>query len=113
MSKNWQVQATMFAKTHDLLHTPEAHALDLVSEMGEVAKELLLATDYGKRPFQPSLSRPHLTDEMGDVLYSLCVLATAVNVDLDEALAGALAKYQKRVDGKNHAGSASSVENHD
>ena len=105
MNGNWQEWATGFAKTNDLLHRPETHALDLVSEVGEVAKELLLATDYGKRPFQPSLSRPHLTDEMGDVLYSLCVLATAVNVDLDEALAGALAKYQKRMDSKSHAGS--------
>ena len=102
MSENWQEQATVFAKTTDLLHTPQTHALDLVSEVGEVAKELLLATDYGKRPFQ---SRPHLTDEMGDVLYSLCLLATAVNVNLDEALAGALAKYQKRMDSKSHVGS--------
>ena len=102
MDGNWQEQATTFAKTHDLLHAPQTHALDLVSEMGEVAKELLLATDYGVRPFQ---SHPHLTNEMGDVLYSLCVLATAVNVDLDEALAGALAKYQKRMDSKSHAGS--------
>ena len=83
MSDNWQGRAVAFAEGYDLLHAPETHALDLVSEVGEVAKELLLATDYGKRPFQPSLSRPHLTDEMGDVLYSLCLLATAVNVDLD------------------------------
>jgi len=102
MDENWQEQATAFAKTHELLHAPQTHALDLVSEVGEVAKELLLATDYGAQSFQ---SGPHLADEMGDVLYSLCVLATAVNVDLDEALAAALAKYQKRMNAKNHAGS--------
>lgn len=102
MDENWQEQATGFAKTYNLLHTPQTHALDLLSEMGEVAKELLLATDYGTHPFS---ARPHLTDEMGDVLYSLCLLATAVNVNLDEALAGALTKYQKRMDAKSHAGS--------
>lgn len=104
MSKNWQTQATEFAKKHDLLHAPETHALDLVSEVGEVVKEILLATDYGKRPFS---SHPHLAEEMGDVLYSLSVLATAVDVDLDQALASALAKYQKRMDSKNHVGSGS------
>ncbi|MEJ2750810.1 MAG: MazG-like family protein, partial [Anaerolineae bacterium] len=79
---NWQTKAAKFSQNHNLHHSPSVYAFDLMSEMGEVAKEILLATDYGKRPFQVT---PDLAGELGDALYSLCQLATAAGVDLDEA----------------------------
>ena len=100
---NWQHQSTEFAQKQNLNHTPSVYALDLISEVGEVAKEILLATEYGERPYQPSAS---LAGELGDVLYSLCLLATAVNVDLDEALAVTLEKYAARRQAKGHIGSS-------
>ena len=102
MDRNWQERAVEFAEMYDLRHTPQTHTLDLVSEVGEVAKELLLGSGYGKRPFIPPSTLP---DELGDVLYSLCLLATAVNVNLDEALTSTLAKYQARLNAKNHTSS--------
>jgi NTP pyrophosphatase (non-canonical NTP hydrolase) len=100
---NWQQRADEFAQSHNFSHPPSVYALDLMSELGEVAKEMLLATQYGERPFQPTAA---LTDELGDALYSLCCLATAANVDLETAFTGALAKYQARWQEKGYVGSS-------
>ncbi|WP_420640906.1 MazG nucleotide pyrophosphohydrolase domain-containing protein [Candidatus Leptofilum sp.] len=100
--KNWQQLSRDFAQKHNLTHSPGVTALDLLSEFGEVAKELLKATDYGRHD---PIDNPAITDELGDMLYSLCQLATAVNVDLDQALTTALAKYEARWQEKGHPGS--------
>lgn len=99
---NWQRRAAAFARHHNLLYDPTTHALDLVSEVGEVAKEVLLATDYGRRT--PQL-RPELADELGDTLYSLLALAEACGVDADSALSAALEKYKRRLTEQGKAGS--------
>ncbi len=101
---NWQTQAADFAQKRNLHHTVDVYALDLMSEAGEVAKEILLATGYGERPFQAT---PHLAGELGDVLYSLCQLATAANVDLDQAFTATLAKYKQRWQTKQQIGNVS------
>lgn len=98
MTPNWQERATEFAEKHNLLHPPGVFALDLASEVGEVAKEILLATDYGQRPFQLP---PNLAGELGDVLYSLCLLASSAGIDLDTALEHVLAKYEQRLNNQN------------
>lgn len=100
--ENWQERAHEFAQKHNLAHAPGVYALDCLSEFGEVAKELLKATDYGRH--DPA-NNPAIADELGDMLYSLCQLATAVNVDLDQALTTALAKYEARWQEKGHLGS--------
>ena len=99
---NWQQQVTAFARAHDLLHDPATHALDLASEVGEVAKEVLRATGYGRRQFR---LEPELTAELGDVLYSLLALTEACGVDAGEALAESLAKYEQRLARHGDAGS--------
>ncbi|MDX1616082.1 MAG: MazG nucleotide pyrophosphohydrolase domain-containing protein [Candidatus Promineifilaceae bacterium] len=91
---NWQQQATAFAHEHELMHDPTIHALDLVSEVGETAKALLLATQYGQRPLPDT--DLNLNEELGDALYSLCLLSTACGVDLETAFRAALAKYARR-----------------
>jgi NTP pyrophosphatase (non-canonical NTP hydrolase) len=103
---NWQERAHQFAQKHNLAHTPGVYALDLLSELGEVAKELLKATDYGKRD---PVDNPAMAGELGDLLYSLCQLATAVNVDLDKALTTALTKYEARWQEKGHPGSGTNL----
>jgi len=103
---DWQQRATEFAQKHNLSHPPSVYALDLMSELGEVAKEILLVTDYGERPFQPS---PDLQSELGDVLYSLCLLATSAGVNLEDAFTGTLAKYENRWQTKGHIGSPEAV----
>jgi NTP pyrophosphatase (non-canonical NTP hydrolase) len=88
---------------HSLGHTPQNHALDLMSEVGEVAKSLLQASDYGRSPLQLS---PAMSEELGDVFYSLVALAESLNINLEAALDDALAKYEARLALQGHAGSA-------
>jgi NTP pyrophosphatase (non-canonical NTP hydrolase) len=104
---NWQTKAAKFSQNHNLHHPPSVYALDLMSELGEVAKEILLGMDYGKRPFQasPDLPDHNLSGELGDALYSLCQLATTAGVDLDEAFTATLQKYEQRWQEKRDFGS--------
>jgi NTP pyrophosphatase (non-canonical NTP hydrolase) len=91
-----------FAERHDLQHDIETRALDIVAEVGELAKEILLATDYGRRP---ASFREALADEVGDVLYSLLALAEACGVDAEEALKASLGKYGRRLADRGEASS--------
>ena len=98
----WQREVADFMRRHNLLHDPATHALDLVSEVGEAAKEVLLATDYGQRPAQ---FRPEMADELGDALYSLLSLAEICGVDASSALDAALRKYGRRLAERGGTGS--------
>jgi NTP pyrophosphatase (non-canonical NTP hydrolase) len=103
MTQNdWQRQVAEFLRRHELSRDPATHALDLVSEVGELTKELLVATDYGRRS---SRLGSGALDEVGDVLYSLLALAEVCDLDADEALRRALVKYERRLTERGEAGS--------
>ncbi len=80
----------------------EARLLDLISEVGELSKEALKATNYRRVPFSPPES---WAGEMGDVLFALVCLANGTGVDLESALDGALDKYRERLALGDDAGS--------
>lgn len=98
------VQQTVsdFVATHHLQADVETRLLDLVSEVGELAKENLIATNYGSQPFVPT---SHWSAELGDAFFSLICLANATNVNLNDALNLVLEKYQQRLALKGEAGS--------
>ena len=96
-----QEEVKEFAKKNKLSHKPDIHMLDLVTEIGEVAKEILKATDYGKKEFK---SREEMKSELGDAFYSLIMVANECGVDLEDALKLVLEKYKKRLS-KGGAGS--------
>ena len=79
-----------------------ARVLDIISEMGELSKEVLKCTKYGTEDFA-------LTDdfilEYGDVLYSMMSLANEVGIDADSALDRVLDKYRARIAKKGDMGS--------
>lgn len=103
MTQNdWQRQVAEFLRRHELSRDPATHALDLVSEVGELTKELLVATDYGQRS---SRLGSGALEEFGDVLYSLLALAEVCDMDADEALHRALGKYERRLAERGEAGS--------
>src|SRR4051794_29110663 len=81
---------------------PASRLLDLASEVGEVAKELLLATDYGRKEFVPPAV---WSAELADTLFSLVVLANATGVDLDRALDDAVVRYEQRLRSRGSIGS--------
>lgn len=98
----YQKTVADFITEYQLEAPVEARLLDLVSEVGEVAKEVLKGNAYGHSPFQP-------TDawqiELADAFFALICVANSTSVDLDHALALALKKYRQRLTGKGGAGS--------
>ena len=89
-----QEKVKNFVKKHDLEAKPEFRALDIVSELGEVAKELLKASKYGK---SEALYSEGIKKELGDLLFSVICLANSYNINLSEALDIVLKDYEERI----------------
>lgn len=100
--KNIQNKIKKFTQKYNLETTPEHRFIDLVSEIGEAGKELLKMTDYGTKEYE---FRKELSEELGDVLFSLVTLANKFNIDLEDSLNKVLEKYEKRFDEKKNIGS--------
>ena len=96
-----QRRVAEFVETHDIDAPPEFRLLDLVSELGELAKDANVSTDYGDAPDAFELSE----DELGDALFALLALAESVDADANEALETALSKYEDRLAETGEAGS--------
>ena len=90
-----QGSVAAFVEEHGLEAPLHARALDLVSEVGELAKEILEGTDYGRAPFE---APEGWTGELGDALFALVCLANSTGVDLEAALNAALEEYRGRLD---------------
>jgi NTP pyrophosphatase (non-canonical NTP hydrolase) len=99
--KELQLKIKKFCKENNLESPPEHRVLDTMSELGEVAKEILKMSDYGRKPIK---YREDIKSELGDLLYSVITIANSFDVDLDEALNLVLEKYKKRMK-KGSAGS--------
>jgi NTP pyrophosphatase (non-canonical NTP hydrolase) len=97
-----QAKVSDFIAQHRLTAGAGARLLDLQSELGELAKEYLIASDYGRGDFAANAA---WTNEIGDVAFSLLALAAASEVDLQAALDSALVKYAGRLAGGATAGS--------
>ena len=100
--KEAQRQVAEFVYAHDLSAGVETRLLDLVSEIGELAKEGLKGSDYGSVAMLPG---SEWSSEMGDVIYSILALANETGVDLETALEPALAKYRSRIVERDDPGS--------
>jgi len=96
-----QRQVAAFVAAHDIDAPPAYRLLDVVSELGELAKDVNTSTGYGTDPDELALSE----DEVGDALFALLALAESVDVDADDALETALAKYETRLAETGDAGS--------
>lgn len=72
----------------------EHRVLDLASEVGEVAKEVLKMSDYGNKPLEKN---SEIESEIGDVFFTLLVLSNQLDIKLDNALEIVLNKYNKRL----------------
>ncbi len=101
METKTQERVRSFLETHDLETEPAYRVLDLLSEAGEVAKEVNTSTEYGTTPTDVSVAR----DELGDTLFALLALCVELEVDAEAALETSLAKYEKRLEERESAGS--------
>lgn len=102
MNKRLQKQVAAFVKANRIETDVSHRVLDLASEVGEVAKEVLKSTNYGTRNFK---SGENWRSELGDVMFSLACVANSTGVDLEKALTEVLEKYRERIGRTRQAGS--------
>lgn len=76
--------------------------MDLITEIGELGKEIIMSCDYGK---QEHIKTDNLENEMGDCLFSLFALCHELNIDAEKALISSLSKYKERFLSKGEIGS--------
>ena len=96
-----QERVAAFFAAHDIEGEPAYQILDLASEVGEIAKDAAASTDYGAAPDELEVK----SDELGDALFSLLAVAESLDVDADDALDEALAKYEARIEETGDPGS--------
>jgi len=66
----------------------------LVEELGEVAR--VMSRTYGDQSFKKSEEGKKLSDELGDVLFTLICIANQTGIDLTEAFQSNIEKKTKR-----------------
>jgi NTP pyrophosphatase (non-canonical NTP hydrolase) len=96
-----QQRVAAFVAEHGLETPPAYRLLDLVSEVGELGKEVTESTAYGASPGAVDVDH----DELGDALFALLALAEELDVDAAAALGESLEKYERRLDERGTAGS--------
>lgn len=97
-----QEKVNQLIKSYHLSCGVQNRYIDLVSEVGELGKEILKETAYGEKAY--AVNETSL-EEMGDCIFSLLALCSEMGIMANEALDYALAKYQKRLIEKGHIGS--------
>ena len=88
-----QKRVAAFLEANDLHASPEYRVLDLVSEVGELAKDVNESTGYGSNPYEVAINE----DEIGDTLFALLALCEGLDVNATTALETALEKYEGRI----------------
>jgi len=91
-----------FMQKHSLQTSEHTSYIDLVSEIDEQGKEILSSTDYGKKAYAQTANA---AEELGDCIFSLLALCCEMDVDAEEVLQSAMAKYEARFKQKGHIGS--------
>ena len=82
-----------FIEKYQLQTNAQSRYIDLVSEVGELGKEILICTKYGKKEL---ITNNKMSDELGDCLFSLLALSCELDIDAKEALQNSLSKYEHR-----------------
>ena len=74
--------------------SPLSQFARLAEEVGELGRELNFA--YGDKPRAAKDAAGSITDELGDVLFIVILLANELGIDLASALAATIKKYEAR-----------------
>ena len=73
---------------------PLANLARLVEEVGELSREL--NASHGSKPKKPGAPEGSVAEELGDIVFVIACLANQLDVDLSDALAQTLHKYDVR-----------------
>jgi NTP pyrophosphatase (non-canonical NTP hydrolase) len=74
--------------------SPLSQFARLAEEVGELGRELNFR--FGEKPRAAKDAAGSITDELGDVLFIVILLANYLGIDLASALAATLKKYERR-----------------
>ena len=89
-------------KKYNLENSAEIRYIDLVTEVGELGKEILKGNDYGRKELT---NTDNLELELGDIFFSLICVANGLNIDMQNALNSVLEKYKNKFSNKGNIGS--------
>lgn len=103
---NLQKKVQKFTEEHEIKTKVEIRLLDLVSEAGELSKEFLQATEYGKAEFVPTQD---WGAELGDLLFCVLCLANTSELAIETILQQTLEKYTNRIEEYGQPGSEKKV----
>lgn len=101
-----QSKVQSFCDRHGLQAPAAARLLDLCAELGELAKEWLKSSAYGRQA-ETAPDPERWQAELGDTLFALLCLANESGVDAEQALDEALDRYQRRIETTGDPGSGS------
>lgn len=73
---------------------PLEMGVQLMEEVGEVAKEILFL--YGHKPRKPNERVGSLEEEISDVLFNLAKICNTHNIDMGEIALSSIEKFQLR-----------------
>jgi NTP pyrophosphatase (non-canonical NTP hydrolase) len=74
--------------------TPLSQYARLAEEVGELGRELNFR--FGDKPRKAKDEGGSITDELGDVLFVIMLLANDLGIDLEACLRATLRKYEQR-----------------
>ena len=97
-----QEKVNELIKKYNLESSVEIRFIDLISELGELGKEILKGNDYGKKEF---CNTENIESEIGDTFFSLICVANGLNIDLQSALDNVFNKYENRFSNNGNIGS--------
>ena len=90
-----QRQVDAWIREHGGYWSDLSQYVRLVEEVGELGREL--NHRLGDKPRRGKYLPGSVMDELGDVFFIVLLLANSLGIDLERALAEALAKYEARV----------------
>lgn len=92
--KVWQQEVDEWLRRRGRYWQPLSQFVRLVEEVGELGREL--NHRFGDKPRTPKDEPGSLSEELGDILFIVLLLANSLEVDLEAALMSVLAKYDAR-----------------
>ena len=95
--REFQDKIREYIGTYQIEDNAEMRFLGLVSEVGQLSREIMAATDYG---YEDIDTTDEIIEEVGDVLFSVLNLCNILGVDAAAALNATLARYKRRFEEK-------------
>lgn len=89
----------VFVSQHQLETSPAFSLLDVTAELGEAARELLRATDYGKQPApHDAAATAQMRRKIGNLMFAVAYLSTLYDVDPEAALWESVQRFAEKLD---------------